>query len=315
MRGKGICGRWTVRAINQPATQPASETGEKGSAFAVVMMPLLVATVIAASLTAATRTDLTIGHNVEDGVRMRLAADALINRTLARLASKRPQDWPMPDGRVDTLSFDDIEVKMSVTSEAAKINLNEVPNPALRRLLELSCVGESEATTIADRLADYLDEDDAHRLQGEEKPAYAARGLPYGPRNDRLQTVDELRRIPGITAELLQRIRPFVTAHGYHRAPDLRLATPQVIRAVLDASKTLAETGPKLPPPVPNQPAASGPFVGVITLTAWGVRDGKDQPATIKTVYLTGNPQRPLIVLDYAQDVAMEPEVPCDGGR
>lgn len=87
-----------------------------------------------------------------------------------------------------------IEVRMSVTSEAAKINLNEVPNPALRRLLELSCVRAAEATTIADRLADYVDQDDAHRLRGEEKPAYAARGLPYGPRNDRLQNVDELRR-------------------------------------------------------------------------------------------------------------------------
>lgn len=118
-----------------------------------------------------------------------------------------------------------------------------------------------------------------------------------------------------MTPELMQRIRPFVTAHGYHKAPDLRLATPQVIRAVMDGPEILAETVPKLPPPVSSQPAASGPFVGVVTLTAWGVRDGKDQPATIKTVYLTGNPQRPLIVIDYALDVAMEPEVPCDGRR
>lgn len=290
-----------VRALRATV---CGRSNDCGSALTIVMFPLLIVTLVAANLTAATRTDLLVNHNVDDALRRLLAADAVMSRAMLDLL-KGTSPGIAADGRVTTTSFNSIDVKLSVTRESAKVNLNEVPNPALRNLLTLSCVPSSTAQSLADAVADYVDDDDVPRAHGLEKAQYAAFSHHLGPRNGRLQTLGEVRRVPGMSFEIFERVRPFVTVYAFNKTPDLRFAAEKTVRAVLAADADTAHSG-IMPLPAGEPPhvvTASEPFVGIVTLTAWTTVGGVDQPAVVQTAYLTGSRDQPIVVLDRQRDV------------
>jgi len=285
---------------------------DEGSALTVVMFPLLILAVVAANLVAATRTELLVSQNVTNSTHRHLAIDAVMAQTLVGLVNGGASDV-VPDGRILSRNFDGLDIRLSVQSENAKINLNEVSNPALRNLLELSCLTVVEAERLTDAIADYVDDDDIARAQGLEKSGYVALGLRSGPRNGRFQTLGEIRRVPGVTFEIFERIRPHVTVHSFVKTPDLRFATPKTIRSVLGTDRGV--TG-ESDPIASVEPASSSPFVGIISLTSWTVRDGIDEPATVSTVYLTGSDRQPILMLDRQRDVAADPsKARCPDGN
>ena len=88
---------------------------------------------------------------------------------------------------------------MQVQSEAGKINLNQSPNPLLNRLLR-SCGGESRAELLGKAI-------DAHIAT---KDGSAKTFL----------TVDELKRLPGASDELIEAIEPYVSVYNFRAEPD-----------------------------------------------------------------------------------------------
>lgn len=288
-------------------------SGEKGSALAIVLFPLAAAALIAANLAAAARTEVLINRNVEHALLRRLAEEAVLNRTIVRLLTNNPTDWPIPDGRGVMQRFDQTIVHVAVMREAAKINLNAASNVALINLITQSCTDRGSAERIGDAIADYVDEDDARRAHGMEKVAYEAAGLPYGPRNERLKTLDELRRVPGVSEELFRRIRPYVTVYSYAEAPELGLADPATIAAVLNVDRTTAERQRQAAPQAGL--AGGATFAGIVTLSAWIETDGRAEPGISQTLYFTGDPTRPVLLLDRQQDVAIQSqETSCATG-
>lgn len=187
--------------------------------------------------------------------------------------------WPHMDGSIETTSFEGFTVSVSVRPESAKINLNQISNPALTNLFALACIPRTRADALVDTIADYIDDDDVVRLHGLEKLGYAALGLPYGPRNGRFQSTDEIRRIPGVTEELYEWIRPFVTVHTFTKIPDLSLADPIVKQAVLGTTHGADETELSPTAVAINATSVSGlGFVGIVTITAWTIEDERTTP-------------------------------------
>ncbi|MEE2969905.1 MAG: hypothetical protein VX741_07205 [Pseudomonadota bacterium] len=68
-----------------------------------------------------------------------------------------------------------------------------------------------------DAIAYFRDKDDLERLNGAEDSAYSAAGREYGPKNARFETVDELRRVLGVTPDIYRRLAPLVTVHSGRR--------------------------------------------------------------------------------------------------
>ena len=68
-----------------------------------------------------------------------------------------------------------------------------------------------------DAIADFRDKDDLERLNGAEDSAYSAAGRDYGPKNARFETVDELRRVLGVTPDIYRPLAPLVTVHSGRR--------------------------------------------------------------------------------------------------
>ena len=73
-------------------------------------------------------------------------------------------------------------------------------------------------------------------------PEYVAAGLPYGPRNNRFETLGELQRVLGMDAALYEQLEPMLTLYSRQSRPDPRFAAGPVLTALgLDAARLLAE--------------------------------------------------------------------------
>jgi general secretion pathway protein K len=111
---------------------------------------------------------------------------------------------------------------------------------------------------LAANLIDYIDEDSLRQVGGEEDVAYQKRDPPARPTNQALLSVDELRRVEGFDARLVDALRPYVTVYPYagggginpNTAPphvlsllffddevELRLADEDTIRRILAIRK------------------------------------------------------------------------------
>ena len=80
---------------------------------------------------------------------------------------------------------------------------------ALLRLLE---VPEGIAVRIADSAGDWVDSDANPNRQGAEDPVYAGAEQPYRAANTLFADVSELRAVNGMTAEIYDRMKPWLCA-------------------------------------------------------------------------------------------------------
>ncbi|HEY1128883.1 MAG TPA: hypothetical protein VGF12_05720 [Roseateles sp.] len=84
---------------------------------------------------------------------------------------------------------------VSYTDAGARLGLRRAPRQDIYRLLvALGLTDLGQVDRLTDVLLDYTDKDDLERLSGAETPEYLAAKLPP-PRNDRLLTPTELRRL------------------------------------------------------------------------------------------------------------------------
>ncbi len=97
-------------------------------------------------------------------------------------------------------------LRYGAQNESARINLNALllaelqgDNAARNQLLTLPGMTDE----IADAILDWIDEDDEPRPYGAEVDFYSGLKTPYTPKNGRLDTVEELLLVRGVTVSLL----------------------------------------------------------------------------------------------------------------
>ncbi len=112
-------------------------------------------------------------------------------------------------------------ITLTIEDEERKINLNNLigaqgnaPNDqnvaVFRRLLELLAIDPQ----VADAVLDWLDNDESPRVGGAESSYYLSLRYPYNSKNDFFDTIDELRLVRGVTPEVFEKLRPYVTVHS-----------------------------------------------------------------------------------------------------
>jgi general secretion pathway protein K len=129
---------------------------------------------------------------------------------LARMGQQPPSglergpdlSW-QPNGAEHGLKYQTGEAVVSIALETTKINVNSANPEQMREVLIAAGLHEYAAEELADVIADFVDPDDLKRLHGMEARDYQRRGLPYGPFNGPLLTLDQMLLIPGITEQLL----------------------------------------------------------------------------------------------------------------
>ncbi len=112
-------------------------------------------------------------------------------------------------------------ITLSIEDEERKININNLIRPqgnapndenvaVFRRLLELLGIDPS----VADAVLDWLDNDESPRVGGAESSYYLALPYPYNSKNDFFDTIDELRLVRGVTPEVFEKLRPYITVNS-----------------------------------------------------------------------------------------------------
>lgn len=199
----GVSDRWPRRAGR----------GEDGVALVVVMWVVLVLSLLVGgfAFTMHVETQLQSYH------RKALKADALARSglELARLALRQDaqgegaeytapnQSWVTNRHWFVEHALGEGHLWVQITDEESKLPLNQLTPGQWRRLLDLLGVDPADADVIADSIADWIDGDDLHMLNGAEDEYYASLEPPYRAKNAAVDQVEELLLVRGVTPELM----------------------------------------------------------------------------------------------------------------
>jgi len=150
---------------------------------------------------------------------------------------------------------------VGLIDEERKLNLNTASAAALAQLITGTGVnGSAPPQAIADAIVDWRDQPDGAACQGRHPACH----------NGLLQTVDELRLVPGMTTELFDALQPYSTVYGSgavnaNTAPAIVLDAMGCPGATLVAQRATPFTSP--PPACPGSSVVSSAFT--IPIEAW----------------------------------------------
>ncbi len=175
-------------------------------------------------------------ERVEPGAGESLAGDPV--------AAGPPAGAWRADGTVYAWSFGGGALKTAIHGEAGKIDLNAGDEALLRALFRVASwtgpdgapqgLDEAAAAALTDAIRDFADPDDLTRLNGAEDRDYRAAGLPWGAKDAAFEAIEELQQVLGMTAPLYQAVAPALTVYTGAKGVDARLASRQVLLALLD---------------------------------------------------------------------------------
>lgn len=247
----------------------------RGMALVVVLWILVLLSLMAASFTKSTRTEINITRNLIDNAKAESAAEAGIYRAVLALLGQTYEEVPgtdiaetlaraeaptepipgtgtggelaLPttdsgpgqieekwrtDGTLYRWRFGDHVVYVSIQDEGGKIDLNTAEDELLRGLFVSVGLDEQQADRMVDRIIDFRDPDDLHRLNGAEDNDYEDAGLPYGTKGAPFEAVEELQQVLGMTYEIYKRVVPALTVHSGKEGIDHRSAPREVLLAL-----------------------------------------------------------------------------------
>ena len=204
----------------------------RGLALITVLWVLTLLSLIAASFSNSTRTEIKLAFNQAAVAQAEALADAGVHAALLGLmASGQGGQWRV-DGTVYGWRFGAGEIRVSVQDEGGKIDLNVSPDALLKALMVAAGESSSDADVLVDRIVDYRDINDLRQLNGAEDRDYSDAGLPYGAKDAPFEAVEELRQVYGMTAALFDRLAPALTVQAAQREPHEPTA-PALVRAAL----------------------------------------------------------------------------------
>ncbi len=90
-----------------------------------------------------------------------------------------------------------------MVDEESKFPINRATPEQIRRLLDLVGVDPMDADVIADSIADWIDENDLHHLNGAEDEYYRSLEPPYRAKNAAIERTEELLLVRGVTPEIM----------------------------------------------------------------------------------------------------------------
>lgn len=223
---------------------------QRGIALIIALWVLILLSLLAGGFSAAMRTEMQIARNLVERAQAQALADAGLNYVVMQLLKPRSrrvtdsragiteENWPV-DGTWRTLSLGEGQIFVSVLDEAGKIDLNRADRQLLNGLLAQFGVEAGQRTALLDAIEDWRDADHLSLLNGAEDADYAAAGLPYGAKDDLFASVTELRQVLGMTAELYQKLLPYITVYSRQAGISPQVASQTVLMAVpgLDAGQ------------------------------------------------------------------------------
>jgi type II secretory pathway component PulK len=245
---------------------------QRGFALVIVMWLFTVLFVLGAEFAGSMRQDATATKNFADETQSYYLATAAANLTFYRAfldrdrggqgqvvadeegrtgqpGLDREDTGPLVhrDGKWHEIQLWGAPVMVRVTDEGGKIPINFAEGehdtklyPLLLQVLGNMGVPTETAAAIADSVIDWQDDDDEHRVNGAETDYYADLPNGYVAKNGRLDSLEELLFIKGVTPEMFHGgteqfpigLRDVFSVFNTTGQVNVRYATPEVKRVL-----------------------------------------------------------------------------------
>ncbi len=238
---------------------------QRGVALIVVLWVVALLSLLATSFGLGVRREASLAAQRIENTRLLAACEAAVHYAAYHLRLTDPTVRWRADGRIRSWRWDDVEVRLAVSGEAGKVDINRADAPLLQAVLKLAGADPAQLPALADAILDWRDRDRDRRPNGAEAPEYRAAGLSYLPADQFFGAVEEVGMVLGMTPELTRRLLPWITVHG-RRGIDPASAPAALLRALpgidpqaVEAYLQGRESGDVPPfPPVPGIPFEKG---------------------------------------------------------
>jgi len=269
--------------MTRTVAKPSTWTRQRGLALIVVLWAAILLALLAGSVARLSRSDLNLARNLVEGTKAELAADSALWTAVEAIVSGGPEAW-RTDGTVYAWRFGGSEVRVRVTDELGRIDINAAPPELLAALFEAAGTEPAEAAELAEAVVEF-------RNRGVEDDPLPAIRRGFGGGAAAFALTDGLAQVPGMPPELQNRIAEAITVYTGQTRPRRGATSPLVLAAT---------EGGGLAEPV-EEPAGQA-----------------DLTATVERPTLGGSP----VVVDQAADPArrssgllhIEAEALSDGG-
>lgn len=191
---------------------------QRGIALVLVLWILVLLIFLVMDFAFSTRLETTVARNYLEEAQAYYLAQAAFHAALAEIMESYDYTFldenrrlvfakrNLPEGEENVAAKrKDIPLglglyRYDLTDEESKININVITRPRLLSMLELTGVEDPRRRSIiADSILDWIDSDHLHKLNGAEDEYYESLGLPYEAKDRRIDTLEELLLVRGMT--------------------------------------------------------------------------------------------------------------------
>jgi len=257
-------------------------------ALVVVLWLVLLLGMMAAGHARATRTEVLLASRQADMAAARALAEAGIHHVVLEMLTPDLPDPRPVDGTRVPVDVAGASVVVAVRDVAGLVDLNRAGAGMLELALGTCDVAGSRRGALAAAIMDWRDGDSDPGTGGAEDESYRAAGLPWSVRDDRFESVEELRYVMGMDPDLYGCLAPMVTVRSGR--PNVEVAyAPSPLREAM-AESGFAYSG---------QRRSAGPGTYQFVATAEGDRGAV---ASIEAVIrLSRDDRDPYRVLEWRE--------------
>ncbi len=213
---------------------------QNGVAFIFVLWVIALLTVLLGSFAVLARTENMQARHLFDSTTARYAAEAGLNRAVFELRNPDPLTRWVADGRPYEFEFEAVKLKLEITDDAGKIDINTADDNLLKPLFLSVGATLEQAQSLSDAIQDWRDPDDLVHPNGAEEKEYKAAGLSYKPKNGPFDTISEVQQVLGMDYEIYRKIEPALTIYSGRANISAAYAPFEVLRALPGMTDDLA---------------------------------------------------------------------------
>jgi general secretion pathway protein K len=225
---------------------------EDGVALLIVLWVITLLMILVMSFSLLTRTEANSTVFFRAGVQKKFFAEAALERAIIEIYHRQTykdqtvilegNEVVKIDGTANSGSIGTGRYVFRLFNESGKINLNTMGARSgiiLNNLLVNLGITKEKADTIVDSILDWIDTDELYRINGAESDYYQSLPNPYKAKNGRLDTLEELLLIKGMSPDILfgtkeqKGLINFVTIYSTTMKVNINVAPKEVLMSLL----------------------------------------------------------------------------------
>jgi general secretion pathway protein K len=210
-------------------------SSDQGFALLIVLWTLVMLALLTAQITGAGRSEAVMAASLRESAQLQQAADGAVYETIWHMLDGGGDYWPPGAGQREMREPGAV-VTVTIEDERGKMDINQVPVQLLAGLFAALGTDNDTATALSGAIGDWRSQAAPGDQQDNVPAEYRMEGRAWGPPGQEFERLDELLLVRGITPQLYQAARPYLTL-ALEQGPWLQYADPMVLNAIARAKR------------------------------------------------------------------------------